>query len=1661
MKITINKTAKRVLSLVLALTVLVGSLFVANVGVTFIASAATVEDTWDGTKVQPTTTDDAGNIIINNAEELAWVALQGGTATADKNYKVVDNAVFNMNGMAGITLNSNAAEVKAATKDAAKLWIAGTDVPFMGNFDGNGLVVYNINGNGAGSYGYAGLFPVTKQTADGDGITFKNVKVCASYFTAYHTVGAVIGLINAPGTSCTATLENLAAVNCYISDNGNTNANCQRTVSTIVGSVGHSNTTMNNCFASGNTLSAANIVGGFIGNTSAYSRGVSISNSVVIGTSPIPVEILTTDTNPLQPIMSAATYTNVYTDQTVSQNGVTKLTIAQMTGTEATKNMALDFGGVWFANTAGVPVLRAFHTISGADNGNGTHSETCADADCGLIGLTVNHLYNIVDYTTDTSSCVCGAFIYGTHDVWDGTKATAFDSGSGTEADPYIIKTVEQLFLMVRSTGLNADGTPVYYKVADSVNELYINDTRGFADQAAFEAAVGSLKNWSTGLTTEAQFCGDASNCYCTRYNNIYTSSSTKVLNNHRDGYVDYFGGRFDGNGVTIYGLYSETSAANHWNNGVGFVPMLTGDAVIKNVTFDTNYVKSNSAATAVITATVGIWDGQYNRDTNSDGTYETYAMCPKVDAYAKRPENCNAAIINVAVRNSYLGATNYSNNSFVSGFVSSIRAPKSLKFDNCMFDGTNATFTDNATGTKNHVAFVTTQESNTNSTVTGCASVAGSSTVTALNSYTDAINAVVNCYELDSNKFTVEDAPLLNWTAWEIVDNKPTPKVNDSWIADYYRNQGEYKLSWRKNKVLTSTDVYGTTYEYSALRGNRGVFNAYNTLQGSGTETDPYIINDADTLYMIIASGGTHYGVPQHFKLGCNIDLEGKQWVDTEIFENTTYDVVFYQYVPFAGTIDGDGHTIYNLYTANDGYVGFIPELDGGTVKNLHFRNAYVASSDLNAGVIVGAILDSNMDDNVIPQIINCSVENSAVYAYDGYGDGFYFVGYDDIGEADMRPIENCYFIGTNGTVYVSSNSNITSPNEIKAEILAGNTVYTSLWYLGGNDDAIPHLIANAKAQPCADIDGDGVGEEYTTSDATALKSNLLWKDGYDYIYGDVTGNGTIDMRDLAALQREMTGQETIELDGFWPNVKAGKFSIYYNDKDNYDFARKLELYLESKAGVDVPKTFGISNNNFTITLKTEGAANAYSVNYDAQNAKLTISGGSFTAVEEAVDQLIANTTAASVYEISGGTIAAEKNAITVNGSTYYYAWGDEFNSDVNGTVNYDNWILRNKGTDSTPGIPDTEFEYIRAATNEEAIGINQVKDGKLTLKRGFTGATATKEHKFYMSGVSSLDSMLFKQGYLEMVATVPSDGYSFPAWWLLTHVNGKGNNSIDNSLYSKVYERNERFNGTSISPTGTDVTSYKYKVPTQTLEMDLFEIIQRPTETWSWGSGYVSKPSNDHNIKFNVHKWYNYSLDRTDTSLIVYDLDWSKNLTSGSFSKLLTATGSNGENYKKNTSSILFNTNNLATGGVNGAVTYEGDHATMQYNMANLRSNEQITERRYGFLWTEDKMTFTVYNGTAANASVLYTATVTADQMNFGGNESYYNNDNYGFGQYAYMLIENHIFTAQKDGNSWIQAAYDDIGECDLVIDYVRIYQLDGARAIITPESEPLSSR
>ncbi|MDO4608063.1 MAG: hypothetical protein Q4B40_02585, partial [Clostridia bacterium] len=132
MKNKIFKSSKSVLSMLIAFAVVAVSLFVAVPAVNIGADAAalTATDTWDGTKSKPTKTE-GGYTIIETAEQLAWVALEGGAATNGVNYKVKAGQVFDLNGFNGITLDSTAAEVKAATA-TGKLWRGAAENTYFG-----------------------------------------------------------------------------------------------------------------------------------------------------------------------------------------------------------------------------------------------------------------------------------------------------------------------------------------------------------------------------------------------------------------------------------------------------------------------------------------------------------------------------------------------------------------------------------------------------------------------------------------------------------------------------------------------------------------------------------------------------------------------------------------------------------------------------------------------------------------------------------------------------------------------------------------------------------------------------------------------------------------------------------------------------------------------------------------------------------------------------------------------------------------------------------------------------------------------------------------------------------------------------------------------------------------------------------------------------------------------------------------------------------------------------------------------------------------------------------------------------------------------------------------------------------------------------------------
>ena len=133
--------------------------------------------------------------------------------------------------------------------------------------------------------------------------------------------------------------------------------------------------------------------------------------------------------------------------------------------------------------------------------------------------------------------------------VWDGTAAEGFARGTGTEKDPYIIETAEQLAFLAQSNNSGTDYSGKYIKLA---NDIALNDT---ADWLEWENSVPANQWTAIGLWSKDH--GPVS-----------------------------FEGNFDGAGHTISGIYIKT--------GVEFQGLFgcTDHATIKNLGIEKSYIK-------------------------------------------------------------------------------------------------------------------------------------------------------------------------------------------------------------------------------------------------------------------------------------------------------------------------------------------------------------------------------------------------------------------------------------------------------------------------------------------------------------------------------------------------------------------------------------------------------------------------------------------------------------------------------------------------------------------------------------------------------------------------------------------------------------------------------------------------------------------------------------------------------------------------------------------------------------------------------------------------------------------------------------------------------------------------------------------------------------
>lgn len=157
------------------------------------------------------------------------------------------------------------------------------------------------------------------------------------------------------------------------------------------------------------------------------------------------------------------------------------------------------------------------------------------------------------------------AFIKPEYEVWDGTAAAAYDGGTGEAGDPYLIATPEQLRKMVETSE-----TGKYYLLTSNI---YLND-------------ITLYKSW--GMSAPAH--------------NWWTWERNETP----------FRGHIDGNGHTIYGLYSANDNLSG-NKYAGLIANIGADSSITDLHIRKSYINGVWAAAFVgaTNGTAGISSGE------------------------------------------------------------------------------------------------------------------------------------------------------------------------------------------------------------------------------------------------------------------------------------------------------------------------------------------------------------------------------------------------------------------------------------------------------------------------------------------------------------------------------------------------------------------------------------------------------------------------------------------------------------------------------------------------------------------------------------------------------------------------------------------------------------------------------------------------------------------------------------------------------------------------------------------------------------------------------------------------------------------------------------------------------------------------------------------
>ena len=353
--------------------------------------------------------------------------------------------------------------------------------------------------------------------------------------------------------------------------------------------------------------------------------------------------------------------------------------------------------------------------------------------------------------------------------------------------------------------------------------------------------------------------------------------------------------------------------------------------------------------------------------------------------------------------------------------------------------------------------------------------------------------------------------------------------------------------------------------------------------------------------------------------------------------------------------------------------------------------------------------------------------------------------------------------------------------------------------WYKG--IDNLPIQKIKTADFEYLDITGEVIDDAYNSADLTCVINYLLGKTGYKYILGDITGEGLINLLDLIKLKKIIACQVTT-----WDGPTGYKI-VYASGNDYAHYlALRLQDYFAAKSKVildvvsdstaEATKEILVGDTNRYSTSLTE---NKYAVTFD--NQKLIFEGGHQATLEKAVTLFTSQNLISNQINTLKGTASDFSSTRTIDGKTYSYVWGDEFDGT---TLNLDKFTYDYHGFGS--GYENGTYTSYKADNKYYSSDYAKVANGLFTLRAEMDSDGNVKNGE----GLCTSDTMWYKYGYAEIRAKISLKRGAWPSWWA-TDACGK------------------------VSEYPFDITDREYLV-----EVDMFE---------SFAEG---------DIYANIHKWY-----------------------------------------------------------------------------------------------------------------------------------------------------------------------------------------------------------